>query len=443
MDSANIILGHKNPVIPTAGELEQEKLTLNQLRNQNALGERQMQMQKELEGVTDPLQAAKVIGKYDPLKGMELQAKFKEQGLKDEASKKERYLAGINYYGKQAGILTNLYDDAVRQGVNPQEATSKIMPLYQRALQQGRQLYPDVEVQDTFEGIDALRQDALQADEFLKQYMANQKYGMERSDKLADTESERKYQDIVRKEQQGFQISQQDRQFANQYKLQKDSQGFTSGQNALSRGVTIRGQDMSKKTAENKIDWKYDAGSDEFVAPPTAEFPSGRRSGNVAKQKAQKSLQYVADKMLTSIDETTQGGIMGLSGVVGKVTDSQNQRRFDNLREQMTTELRTLFRIPGEGSLSDKEQAQYGIQLPDVKNSKENNRAIVEDILNRTAIRNNQNENPMIMSREDAKLSGQIFQAPPNPAKYNGKTIIDDATGVKLRSNGKQWIKVQ
>lgn len=60
-------------------------------------------------------------------------------------------------------------------------------------------------------------------------------YNRNRTDKLSDTDAERKYQDIVRSDMQGFQVSQQDRQFAQQYKLQAQSQGFQAGQNALSR----------------------------------------------------------------------------------------------------------------------------------------------------------------------------------------------------------------
>jgi hypothetical protein len=71
-------------------------------------------------------------------------------------------------------------------------------------------------------------------------------YNRGRTDKLSDIDAERKYQDIVRADTQGFQVSQQDRQFAQQYKLQAQSQGFqanmqdrqfahSDAQNALTR----------------------------------------------------------------------------------------------------------------------------------------------------------------------------------------------------------------
>jgi hypothetical protein len=156
-------------------------------------------------------------------------------------------------------------------------------------------------------------------------------------------------------------------------------------------------------------EWKYDAGSDEFVAPPTPEFPNGRRSGNLAKLNAAKSLEYVLNqfdndisgkppvegKTKSVMDATSQGGWLGLEGQIGRYTDTQLAKKFDNLREQLSTELRTIYRIPGEGALSDKEQAQYGIQLPDVKNSKELNNAIRNDLRARTSIRMDQSANPL------------------------------------------------
>lgn len=159
------------------------------------------------------------------------------------------------------------------------------------------------------------------------------------------------------------------------------------------------------------IPWKYDSGSDEFVAPPTAQYPNGIRSGNQAKLNAAKSMDYVISQFSAGIDgkpteqgkglidTTPQGGIMGISGYVGKVTDSQKGKRFDNLKEQLSTELRTLFRIPGEGSLSDKEQAQYGIQLPDVTKDAATNRGILNDIQARVRLRLEQS-NPLTKSAQ-------------------------------------------
>jgi len=247
-------------------------------------------------------------------------------------------------------------------------------------------------------------------------------YNRGRADKLSDVDAERKYQDIVRKDTQDLQVSQQDRQFAQQFQMQKQSQNFAAGQQSRSQsfqaGENQKSRDATAalKKGETGINWKYDAQSDEFVAPPTPDFPMGRRSGNIAKNNAGKSMDYVIGQFrgqyddkgqplkdakgnpleLGALNKTTQGGIMGVSGAIGKLTDSQDQRRFDNLKEQMSTELRTLFRIPGEGTLSDKEQAQYGIQLPSVYNSKETNEKILKDVETRIKLRNNGNANPLL-----------------------------------------------
>lgn len=60
-------------------------------------------------------------------------------------------------------------------------------------------------------------------------------YNRNRQDKLSDVDAERKYQDIVRADQQGHQVSLQDRQFAQQFQMQAQSQKHTSRENALSR----------------------------------------------------------------------------------------------------------------------------------------------------------------------------------------------------------------
>lgn len=60
-------------------------------------------------------------------------------------------------------------------------------------------------------------------------------YNRNRQDKLSDTDAERKYQDIVRADQQGFQVSQQDRQFAQQFQMQAQSQNFAANQQSRSQ----------------------------------------------------------------------------------------------------------------------------------------------------------------------------------------------------------------
>lgn len=131
-------------------------------------------------------------------------------------------------------------------------------------------------------------------------------------------------------------------------------------------------------------DWKYDAGSDTWVKPPSAEFPTGQTTPNAGKAASFKNFNYLANNMTGEDDKggiiakTAQGGYFGVGGLLGGGT--QAAKEFDNNVEQMSTELRTVFRIPGEGALSDKEQAQYGIQLPKRGNDPELNRSIIRDL---------------------------------------------------------------
>lgn len=109
--------------------------------------------------------------------------------------------------------------------------------------------------------------------------------------------------------------------------------------------------------------------------------------GQAAKTPAKASMDYVLNEFDKILPETMQGGIGGGIGKAGGVFDYKDARRFDNLREQLSTELRTAFRIPGEGTLSDAEQAQYGVQLPSRDNPLEVNQAILRDIRERTRLR--------------------------------------------------------
>lgn len=132
--------------------------------------------------------------------------------------------------------------------------------------------------------------------------------------------------------------------------------------------------------------WKYDSGSDTWVQPPNAEFPMGRSTPNVGKVSAFKNFEYLAGKMLGNnqgegiLGKVPQGGWLGMGAYTAPITNSAEAKEFNNNVEQMSTELRKVFRIPGEGSLSDKEQAQYGVQLPKLGNPPELNRSIVEDL---------------------------------------------------------------
>jgi len=128
---------------------------------------------------------------------------------------------------------------------------------------------------------------------------------------------------------------------------------------------------------------------------PVQAPSSGKTDTNQkAKLPAFESMNYVIGQFRPQLEKISTGGPLGVSGRISSVTNYQEAQRFNNLKEQLSTELRTIFRIPGEGALSDKEQAQYGVQLPDIKYDKATNEQILNDIHTRSSMRVGQSSAP-------------------------------------------------
>jgi len=148
--------------------------------------------------------------------------------------------------------------------------------------------------------------------------------------------------------------------------------------------------------------WKYDAGSDTWVQPPTQEFPQGRATQSAGKTGAVQNFEALAFEMLGDdktpglVDKVQSGGTLGVFGKLAPVTDKDNFDNFNNIRESMSTEYRKIFRIPGEGALSDKEQAQYGVQLPSTNYNASVNRDIVKRGMLRIKNAMQEGNNPLI-----------------------------------------------
>lgn len=248
------------------------------------------------------------------------------------------------------------------------------------------------------------RQDKLEDRDYTER-LEDKRYTRSRQDTLQDKEADQKFQRIMLDLQQGFQVSMKDKEFAHQYSILKQQQAFQTGERVAGQNFQAGENAKTRAAAReekkaNGPDWKYDAGSDTWVAPPDANNPNGYRLANQEKQNAFRSMEVVMKQFEGEVDDTgklvpgtgaigktPQGGWMGISGKAGFVTNYQQNKRFNNLREQLSTELRTLFRIPGEGALSDKEQAQYGVQLPSTDYDEETNRQILADIRARVQAR--------------------------------------------------------
>jgi hypothetical protein len=157
-------------------------------------------------------------------------------------------------------------------------------------------------------------------------------------------------------------------------------------QRVLPDGSTQQGT-FNARTGQTSWDEKVvPAGTKPMVDARGAAI-GGAQGDQAGKAPAKASMDYVLKELEKQLPETTQGGVGGVVGRVGGVFDYKDAQSFDNLREQLSTELRTVFRIPGEGTLSDREQAQYGIQLPDRKNHPDVNSKILKDLRERTRLR--------------------------------------------------------
>jgi hypothetical protein len=107
----------------------------------------------------------------------------------------------------------------------------------------------------------------------------------------------------------------------------------------------------------------------------------GKASGDQsAKTPAKASFETALSNMRASIGETPTGGFLGLRGAAAPAFSKTESDLFDSRVQQLSTELRTVFRIPGEGSLSDQEQQQYGLQLPKRGFNAETNAQITMDL---------------------------------------------------------------
>lgn len=187
--------------------------------------------------------------------------------------------------------------------------------------------------------------------------------------------------------------------FGEQEKLMMAREDQALQRQIADRNVRIAEENLTlrKKEFERKPDKTtapiYDAQSDEWVYPPTEENPRGKRTGSQNKVNAVKSADYLVnilvgdDKKPGLIYTTPSGGTLGYKGRIGALTETQKVRRFNNAVQQLSTELRAIYRIPGEGTLTDKDMELHGLQLPDVKNDPNVNQAIVDDLRHRMRIK--------------------------------------------------------
>jgi hypothetical protein len=114
--------------------------------------------------------------------------------------------------------------------------------------------------------------------------------------------------------------------------------------------------------------------------------PAAQRAGQAGKSTAVTRVDDLANKIDSQMNKVRTGGPLGIVGALSQVFDSQDAKLFKSYQQQLSSALRTALRIPGEGALSDFEQKQYGLQLPELGQSSENNRQILISLQNQVRL---------------------------------------------------------
>lgn len=131
--------------------------------------------------------------------------------------------------------------------------------------------------------------------------------------------------------------------------------------------------------------------------------PQAQRVSQANKAAAVNRVDQVASRLMQQMDNIKTGGVLGVTGALSKVFDSQDAKLFESYRQQLSAALRSALRIPGEGALSDYEQQLYGLQLPELGQSKENNIAIMQSL----------KEQVRLAAGQEADLEEEVFDLPP------------------------------
>ena len=110
------------------------------------------------------------------------------------------------------------------------------------------------------------------------------------------------------------------------------------------------------------------------------DVPATERTALAGKERSVERVDAISSRIAKQLDQIDTGGPFGIKGALSRITDSKDAKLFETYRQQLSGAIRSALRIPGEGTLSDYEQRQYGLQLPDLGQSKENNLQIIESL---------------------------------------------------------------
>jgi hypothetical protein len=136
--------------------------------------------------------------------------------------------------------------------------------------------------------------------------------------------------------------------------------------------------------------------------------PATQRTSGAEKEKTVQRVDSIAETITGAMDKVATGGPLGVRGALSRVFDSQDAKLFESLRQQLSSAIRAALRIKGEGALSDFEQKQYGLQLPELGLNKENNLLILRSLQNQVRLAAGldplpmeEQESPFKVTRED------------------------------------------
>jgi hypothetical protein len=111
-----------------------------------------------------------------------------------------------------------------------------------------------------------------------------------------------------------------------------------------------------------------------------SSVPAAERTSIAGKERSLNRVEVIASRIERQLDKVSTGGPLGIVGSLSRVFDSQDAKLFESYRQQLSGAIRAALRIPGEGALSDFEQRQYGLQLPELGLSKDNNLQILNSL---------------------------------------------------------------
>lgn len=174
------------------------------------------------------------------------------------------------------------------------------------------------------------REDKLE-DRGYTERLEDKRYTRNRNDALQDQESNREFQRIMLKDQQGFQLTMQEKQFAQQHLMQKQGQdfqrgervagqNFQAGENAKARAAAPQGNQKpptefqakaglyfgSMQQASQTLNKLEDSGAD--IAPSTMEMVApGQTGANIARGADRRSYVQAQRQWIDSINRVRSG----------------------------------------------------------------------------------------------------------------------------------------